>query len=97
MSEDVLSTFFLSGNWDPVSYEDHDLANMDLTAKLTLLSFLPCRRTAAATNRHDEIVTTQNAQILGHKPTVVSKAATSLPTPPGPHRAVCRHNNPLNV
>ena len=75
----VIAAFFLSGNWDPVSYEDHDLANMDLTAKLTLLSFLPRRRTAEATNRHDEIVTNQNAQILGHKQTVVSKAATSLP------------------
>ena len=60
----VIAAFFLSLNWDPVAFEDNNLANIDLTAKLTLLSFLPRRQTAESISRQSEIVNNQNAQIF---------------------------------
>ena len=67
-------------NWFDHTYDDYTLANHDLTAKLSLLSFLPrpplCTESKAL---NDRITTALNFSILGVKPPKASKLATSLP------------------
>jgi hypothetical protein len=77
--DSVLASFFIALNWSYYTYDDHTLADHDLTAKLSLLSFLPrpprCKESKA---RYDEITSASNYSILAVKPPKASKLATSL-------------------